>query len=76
MEDDKVRKIIETQFSSIYNSVFDTEENIKACGRETCRELIRVANKLEPGVVHGELQTGFMDSKTIIRLHNKLNSKT
>lgn len=64
---------MEEKFNNIYSSVFDEKGNVKNCGREMCRELIRIANTIEPGTKHGDLETGFMHEQTMTRLYKKLH---
>ena len=44
---------------------------VKACGRDTCRQLIVEANTKEPGVKHGDVQLGYMNIESLIKLHEK-----
>lgn len=57
-------------FLEQYKVVFDIEGNVKNCGREACRELIRRADEIDSGVSHGDLDTGYMDIVAIQRLYN------
>lgn len=60
------------KFKIVYDKVFDSSGKDKNCGREQCRELIRLANTLEPGTSHGDLQTAFMKVDSIVALNSKL----
>lgn len=59
------------KFLAIYSEVFDSEGNVLLCGREKCQELIRLANKLETDVDHGDVKTGYMNVKSIQKLYKK-----
>lgn len=59
------------QFLQHYMAVFDNGE-IRACGREATKRLIGAADSLEPGVSHGNLDTGSMDVAAIKALARKM----
>lgn len=62
-------------FLDNYKNVFDSQGNIKACGRDKCKELIKLANNIEPEVFHGDLKTGYMNIASMKALYNKLQNK-
>ena len=60
------------RFLGLYDLVFDKDGNIKACGREVCKELIVLANQIEKNVKHGDETTGMMEVDTIRSLRATL----
>lgn len=58
-----------SEFLKAYEEVFDTAGNVKPCGREKCKRLIILADKLETGVSHGDACTGIMDINSIKSLY-------
>lgn len=54
-----------------YDKVFNKDGSVKNCGRDTCRQLIVEANIAEPGVRHGDVETGYMYIDLIQNLHNR-----
>ena len=60
------------RFLGLYDLVFDENGNIKACGREICKELIILANQIEKNVKHGDETTGMMEVDTIKSLRTTL----
>ena len=63
---------MENTFLNLFCEVFDENNNVRNCGRTKSKELIELANSLEPEVSHGNLETGFMKTKEIISLKEKL----
>ena len=62
------------EFNNTYNEVFDSDGNIKACGREKCKKLIWLANRItEMGADFGDSTTGIMRADELRNLHSKLN---
>lgn len=57
-----------------FNKVFNSDGTVKLCGRENCKKLIKEADTLEPGIQHGNIESGYMDIKSIKRLY-KANKK-
>lgn len=51
--------------SEKYNNVFDENGEVKACGREACKELIRACMEKNPGVDFGNPETGMMNIKNV-----------
>lgn len=68
-------KCNKSRFNEIYSDVFDSDSQIKLCRRDSTRPLIVLANILEPGVNHGDVETGIMDIESIQTLYAKLNTK-
>lgn len=62
---------MEEIFKNLYSDIFDEKGNIKNCGRNKCKELIVLANSLEPNISHGNKKTGFMKTESIKSLRNK-----
>lgn len=60
------------RFLGLYDLAFDKDGNIKACGREVCKELIVLANQIEKNVKHGDETTGMMEVDTIKSLRATL----
>lgn len=60
------------RFIELYKVVFDSEDNVTACGRERCQELILLANQLESDVDHGNAYTGFMNVENMRLLYKRV----
>lgn len=60
------------RFLGLYDLAFDENGNIKACGREVCKELIILANQIEKNIKHGDETTGMMEVDTIKSLRATL----
>ena len=50
---------------NLYNSIFDKNGNVTACGREKCKQLINALQEEYPDVVFGDKETGFLNVETI-----------
>ena len=59
------------EFVSAYNKCFYPNGEMKACGREACKDLLDVVNKYYDGDF-GDIQTGKLATKEIIKLRGKL----
>lgn len=57
------------EFLNYYDRVFDQNGNIKPCGRFACQKLIELSDKIEPGIIHGDIKTGMMKVKKIKDLY-------
>jgi hypothetical protein len=59
--------------AKLYERVFDNEGNIKACGREACKELI-LACEAKTGEVgkYGDSETGWMNPDAIKALYSTI----
>lgn len=53
------------EFEQIYHQVFDCTDEVRACGRNLCKKLIKIADEIEPNKSHGDLEDGFMDIDAI-----------
>lgn len=60
------------RFREIYCKAIDNNGNPRLCGRETCKELIEIAEKIEDNN-YGNKGTGIMNINTLVNLMNKLN---
>lgn len=60
------------KFKELYNEVFDSNDNITACGREKCKQLILCCEKIDKGTKFGDSATGFMETENIITLKKRL----
>lgn len=65
-----------SEFKRLYSEVFDKEGEIKACGRDTCYDLIKVADEIETDVSHGNLESCTMEVETIHKLAVQLIMET
>jgi hypothetical protein len=50
---------------SLVFEVIDQNGNMRACGREKCKELIRILKDLYPNVDFGNPETGFVNQKML-----------
>ena len=59
------------QLIAQYNIVFDEEGNVKACGRDACKELIRLCEEYT-GIKdkYGNFETGVMNIEEIKEFFN------
>ena len=60
-------------FFDRYNNVFDTNGNVKLCGRDACIDLIDVCNKIIPNGNYGDNLTGMMNTSNILSLYRFLS---
>lgn len=60
-------------FFDRYNNVFDTNGNVKLCGRDACIALIDVCNKIIPNGNYGDNLTGMMNTSNILSLYRFLS---
>lgn len=56
----------------LYNDVFDTQGNIKLCGREKCIDLIMESKKVDGAGYYGDVTTGIMQVDNIKKLVSRL----
>lgn len=54
-----------------YNKVFDENGNIKACGRENCKDLIKAIHAVSDKIV-GDEETGIMRVDILKKEYKKL----
>lgn len=59
-------------FKTLYNEVFDKNNEVKACGREKCKNLIKLASTIKPNIDFGNENTGFMNIDNMIQLRKEL----
>lgn len=62
-------------FLEKYSEVFDSEGQVKLCGRQTCKELIIEAQKLDKSTDFGSTKDGFMNVKNIKSLYKIMTTK-
>lgn len=58
----------------MYSEVFDEHENVKACGREKCLELIEICSELDPFNYYGDIKQGFLNEENVIKLVTQLKA--
>ena len=49
----------------LYDEVFDSNGNVKLCGREKCKKLIDACKNAYKGVDFGDSETGYMNIDNI-----------
>lgn len=59
------------QLKDAYETVFDENGNVKACGHAACLRLMNVMKKYSAANL-GNLDTGFMEVETIKSEYNRL----
>ena len=59
-------------FLELWPEVFDGDGNVRNCGRSATLRLIGLADGIEPGVSHGNRDSGFMDTEAMHGLRRKL----
>lgn len=59
-------------FKDLYNEVFDTDGNVRSCGRVKTKKLIESAEQIKSGVDFGNSATGFMNVDNIKKLYKEL----
>lgn len=59
-------------FKTLYNEVFDKNNEVKVCGREKCKNLIKLASTIKPNIDFGDENTGFMNIDNMIQLRKEL----
>lgn len=60
------------KFFELYHMVFDKSGSVRNCGRNTCKNLIIAANRIDSSVYFGNVNTGVMDVEAIQELYSKL----
>lgn len=60
------------EFMSLYNDVFDEDDEIKQVGRERTKRLIEACEQFSSNTNFGSKITGFMNVTNIKALRNKL----
>lgn len=63
-------------FEDAYNKVFDKNNNITACGRETCKKLITAANTVKgykpDDTTYGDISSGVLKIDNVKSLYDEL----
>ena len=70
-----VREIVGHQFLDQYPKVFDENGDVLPCGRYMTIILITLADGAEPGVDHGNSETGIMNLENMRSLYRTLINK-
>ena len=60
------------EFFRVYREVFNISDDIVLCGKEKCRQLIRICSELDKSEYYGNLDTGFLYLENIHRLYDKI----
>ena len=66
------------KFRELYNNCFDRDGNIKACGRDQCKLLIKFMNNTyaQGRQFYGDAETGVMNVENIRTMHNVILNNT
>lgn len=59
-------------FINQYNKVFDSEGNVRACGREACIDLINMCKVEDPLTDYGNPISGMMNVENIQKFGKKV----
>lgn len=59
-------------FLEKYSEVFDSNDNVTACGRVKCIELIREAKKIDKDTDYGSEDTGYINVENMKNLHKRM----
>lgn len=51
----------------LFNLVFDEQNNIKPCGRQTTIKLMEELSRIYPDENFGNIKTGFMNIETVLK---------
>ena len=60
------------QFWEAYWNVFNKNRTTKLCGRNACRNLIFICQQIDPKGDYGNIETGFLNPKSIFSLAESL----
>ena len=52
------------KFKEAFEAVFDEDGNVKLCGREACKRLIKACMELQPSTYFGNPITGYLNLKS------------
>lgn len=63
------------KLTKAYESVFDTQGNVRVCGRKACITLIEECEKKDSYTYFGNKENGRMDIEAIKRFYEKEMSK-
>ena len=55
-----------------YREVFTEDGQVRACGRDACKRLIKLLTDMFPGFYFGNAETGFMDVENIRTAHHNI----
>lgn len=66
-------------FKHVFNEVFDKNQNITACGRQKCKELIAAANAINDIDVkddeyYGDIESGRLNIENVKSLYNRIQN--
>ena len=61
-----------SKFIKLYNEVIDNNGNVKVCGRDKCKELIEISDKIDKNTYYGNINTGMLNIEALKTLHNKV----
>lgn len=59
------------EFIEQFNKVFDSNNQIKLCGRLECIKLITIADNIENNINHGNVNNGIINIDNMLRLRDK-----
>lgn len=63
---------MEEQLKTVITEVFNSNGEIRPCGREKCQELIFLASQIYPEINFGNPDTGIMNTDAMKELRSKL----
>lgn len=69
------KELMTEEFVKLYDKVFDEQGNVRTCGREACKDLIRFCQSYADGssnICFGNEKTGFMKVQEIKHLKEQL----
>ena len=56
------------KLKTLIREVFNSNGEIRPCGREKCKELVSLASQIYPGINFGDPNTGIMNMDTMKEL--------
>lgn len=62
----------EEMFEKRYREVFTKDNEVKACGRAECKELIKISIELDNSKKYGDIENGIMNIDNIVELHERI----
>lgn len=60
----------EKAFKALYHQVFDENGDARVCGRDKCKKLILLAQKLDKDTDYGNPETGIMQVAAMKKLYS------
>lgn len=63
---------MEKEFLKLFGEVFYYGK-VRGCGREKCRQLIHLADQVEPEIIHGNPKNGMIDISVMLALKERLS---